>query len=950
MTLSGARHKYANEQAGEYGKTAFDTQKWTLGVRGRAGRPAGRTAFELDGRMVAADQPPFYPYMKSALIRVQSIDHIMQKPQGFVKAYYYDGFVDEGFDGGNKQAEIFLTLSPSSLVLDASSNSEKVGGFASPSGLPAGLSRKIGVVNGLDLGEGTERSSDRFPDAAQGIFKPKEFFSAPKQVRALKSESGLELFNVDIIRLVKDGDLTKMAPKLNQICQIDLHLESGEKEFLGALVEKTIEALYGQKGVFAAIKDLISKEELEKLYGSLYQALEPFIRDPNASYPSGDNEKPNVEQLLKTIHEYLTKEEKERNPEITEALVERAFASIIEHVRLLIKEIGRFLQEPVPDAVKQIMETFELFFSGTFKEWAQQQALEFLADLPDAEALSQWAREFSCLVIDAQLGEVLLDSSRTCEDYAKNPKLLFDDLAKGVSAPIISYVDDGIASYMKQLRTAIGGELFGTRDQFKSAVLGYTVQATDILSTLLVPCAQEPDNIMCPDVQNAFAEALTSVIFDRKGASLKKSLSLFEIEAELRKIQVIPAKIQDEISTVLSEYREKIRLKDTLNPPVTKEEIIDRLKSLLLSGANAYLDKGLATVEAILERWPDNWKAFVSMQSTALIDRVNTLLSFVDAAVLPDLPADWCQLAAGYVKLLMDKVMPDTGTLKTQAQTVIDKLAELANNAKLPAQARDSLERLSRNAATLHDHLDAMERSRNDLSKLSDDVCGELSGKYAKLATRVARERQELYHLLIDIVRAVKEVKDSAQKHPANDGTTITSSIFEGLTESVQTLLVDLSALSAQGTNNIQKLKEAVDKFSELKLPPTIKHSVEKVAHYVENNAQDLLDGLNKVQGDLDELAALLNQFEDYQEAVEQMYFGLLTSSYGFTKENLQSKLVKTVARGLPQFAAFLHDQPYHYLKLVFDPIKAVVDSHWGVFEIVFGDEFVEAVRQSFSK
>jgi hypothetical protein len=143
------RRRYAPSQ--KDGETDFDTQSWELSATGRFIEKMGGgplESFRMDGIMEGADQPPYYPVMRTANITVQSLDRLVGKPAGGMTVAFNELFVRHAFAADQNPSELFLDVLSPAIQLDFSGGGDAVGGFAKPSTRVVALSRKFGPVGG----------------------------------------------------------------------------------------------------------------------------------------------------------------------------------------------------------------------------------------------------------------------------------------------------------------------------------------------------------------------------------------------------------------------------------------------------------------------------------------------------------------------------------------------------------------------------------------------------------------------------------------------------------------------------------------------------------------------------------------------------------------------------------------------------------------------------------
>lgn len=178
----GARRRYA--VADTSGETELDTDSWIMRAVGRRlpnadGAPT-ETFSPNDPIMEGEDQPPFYPEVDRALVKIQQVDRLLGVPQGLIDVRFSKIFREHGFDPEGNPSEIHLDVHTAGINLDFSGRGAASGGVAKPSATLAALSRKIGLVAGKVSGQPLLAGASTRPDitqALQGAFDPKEYFA-----------------------------------------------------------------------------------------------------------------------------------------------------------------------------------------------------------------------------------------------------------------------------------------------------------------------------------------------------------------------------------------------------------------------------------------------------------------------------------------------------------------------------------------------------------------------------------------------------------------------------------------------------------------------------------------------------------------------------------------------------------------------------------------------------
>ncbi|MGY5802422.1 hypothetical protein ACXHMN_13925 [Rhizobium sp. LEGMi12c] len=150
-TLGGKQRRYAEGDAPN--QTSFETAEWLIAAEGRDIADTS-AAFTMDAYMNGQDQPPFYPLLDKAQIRVQSIERLSGEPNVSVWARPADIYVENGF--ANNNLEIFLRVLDK-ITVDLSHDTSSGGGLANPK-LDADYLTKKGPIS-----KAVADSADRAP-------------------------------------------------------------------------------------------------------------------------------------------------------------------------------------------------------------------------------------------------------------------------------------------------------------------------------------------------------------------------------------------------------------------------------------------------------------------------------------------------------------------------------------------------------------------------------------------------------------------------------------------------------------------------------------------------------------------------------------------------------------------------------------------------------------------
>lgn len=196
----GVPRRYANED--KRGSATYETNAWILGAEGRASVSANNL-YVMDPFMEGADQPPFYPYIRRAEIRIKQLERLSGGGAKPVWAKYIDDYRRVGFkkansedagkelDAGVNGAEVFLELLDET-ELSFSAAGDRSGGIAKPNVPITAISRSKGPM-GAGIGK-SAAGSYKFSNFHK--LDPQEFFPKAKLLGIIEFKDILKLATV----------------------------------------------------------------------------------------------------------------------------------------------------------------------------------------------------------------------------------------------------------------------------------------------------------------------------------------------------------------------------------------------------------------------------------------------------------------------------------------------------------------------------------------------------------------------------------------------------------------------------------------------------------------------------------------------------------------------------------------------------------------------------------
>ncbi len=171
MQFRGEKRRYAPEL--KAGSTSLETDHWTLAAGGRrsgaaqiatssglTGKPIKAfvptlAGFSSDPILQGADQPPFFPQVDVARLRLRQAERLVGRTYGPVRARFDFAYLQKGFPERppgevieSNAGEIFLTLvEPDQKLQSMGKKGDQSGGVFRPSGRMVAVSRAKGVVS-----------------------------------------------------------------------------------------------------------------------------------------------------------------------------------------------------------------------------------------------------------------------------------------------------------------------------------------------------------------------------------------------------------------------------------------------------------------------------------------------------------------------------------------------------------------------------------------------------------------------------------------------------------------------------------------------------------------------------------------------------------------------------------------------------------------------------------
>lgn len=164
LVLSGQTLRYCDEL--KAGDCSLETNAWTIKAQGRRrlakDSEGDNSLFRFESRLEGADQPPFYPAMETARVRLKQVERLTGSTGAHAVVQFDGYYVEKGFPLKNSSdtvqnqepkventnnLEIYLNL-VAPVTLSMGSNGDRSGGMYRPGGEIVAISRLKGPMGG----------------------------------------------------------------------------------------------------------------------------------------------------------------------------------------------------------------------------------------------------------------------------------------------------------------------------------------------------------------------------------------------------------------------------------------------------------------------------------------------------------------------------------------------------------------------------------------------------------------------------------------------------------------------------------------------------------------------------------------------------------------------------------------------------------------------------------
>ncbi|MDB5790022.1 MAG: hypothetical protein JWQ80_46 [Massilia sp.] len=657
------------------GETSFQTEYWVLGATGGAGTqngaplapiplmkrfqgeksevPAASESFSMDALMEGADQPPFYPRVHRAYIKMQSLDRLLGRPQGLIEVGYAKRYVVHAMEAAANPSTIYLDVLAPAVDLDVSGQGDASGGVAKPNARLAAISRSLGMVGGRPLPKqadaskalvvrqqlapvgmvaGAMSSSLSFDTSAAqaGNFDPAEFFGGALTDAMLLGIIPLK----DVIRVVAIG----LAPKLREVT-----------EYASEGLDKALPEI--ARAIESTIRSAIStgNDAARAILGSTSGAA---IADPfQEFYPALASRATRLQQVCARIATLPSGELKQQFGALAGELIEagKDFAQAVEEVAKnpMPKGLAEYVQKlrNAAAALQKLSDPAEL--RKFVVEQVRRFATQLFANLAEhlvgkSEAIGVLDIVFG---VDPGVGQGMAQRARVLHEIVTDPQAAVDRLRHSVLQDSLPGLFVQAFSRLEAIRRQVEGILAIARSEVIDEVVGLMAQGDAYLKQ--IPTLRK----VATEFVDAAAKALEG--FDAADALRRGGLSnVFDqakakVQPEIVKLESAYTKTaygeaQKAAQAEADTYRKQVKTKLDQIAAATQaqREALERdlreLEGMLAGWQRAASLLSLEDIEAKVRRAVD---AELDRQTKALEDRARAAVEDVLGKVATDVVA-----------------------------------------------------------------------------------------------------------------------------------------------------------------------------------------------------------------------------------------------------------------------------------------------------------------------
>ncbi|MEY9607016.1 hypothetical protein ABIF74_011769 [Bradyrhizobium japonicum] len=367
MQLGGGKRRYAPEK--EPDGTSFETRQWVIEAEGRESQLPTiedddrritfvNRNFDFGALLQGVDQPPFYPVMARADVRIAQVDRIVGRPTDEIKVFFDPEYRAFGFPKDERlrapandtkreaaaKTDVYLDFR-TAVMLDPGPAGDRTGGPVRPNTPLVALSRDRGPVGNSNYHVSLKATLSRaaLPPASTGLDRPNpaEFFNGASVLGVIDLGKAIAFIGAGLAS----------SPQFREVTQ-----------YTSALLTELTDAAGDAGAAVAKVRDRLLiplREALLTLARQFFEAIDktnPFSE--NAALERIERLYPDVgktyRELRDALDEAIVSSESVRDVEVLLA----SFATIYGAGRRFLAAIERVANDPLAPVHEALREAF----------------------------------------------------------------------------------------------------------------------------------------------------------------------------------------------------------------------------------------------------------------------------------------------------------------------------------------------------------------------------------------------------------------------------------------------------------------------------------------------------------------------------------------------------------------------------------------------------------------
>lgn len=968
----GVERKYA--PALKSGETSFQTEHWVLGATGGAGTDSGletqqptlierlggtksepsstTESFSMDALMEGADQPPFYPRMHRAYIKMQPLDRLLGRPQGLIEVGFANRYVVHALEPAANPAAIYLDVLTRDVDLDVSGQGDASGGVAKPNARLAAISRSQGMIGGRSVPRSASQNTaaagrqlvrQGMPagvpaaelkydtsSAQAGKFDAAEFLGGAVADALLLGVIPLK----DVIRVVSIG----LAPKLREVSEYaSAELASALPDVARAIDSAIVAAVQaGNDAVHSALGNSVGANPLQEFYPALASRAD------------------RLQQVCKRIAQLPTDDLKQSFPALAGDLLEagKDFVQAIEQVAANptpqgLAEYLKMVRE-AEDAIRSLANPVSL------RRFVTSQVHAIAASLFDDLTRYLFGSTSEIGPFDIAFGIASDASSGTAsgkdpvpglqarraavlQELISNPTAVVDRLRHSAMQQSLAGFFAQAFSRLDAMRREVTGLLVWARAELADVVLGLLAQGDAQLRQVLplrklsmdfaADVAKELDGFDAATVLlKDGVDALLSQVMDRLRGAIETTADQYrtKVHAEAKDaadafrraldkdIQDLTSKIEAAVQPVRDEFEAQLRAaqsergqwqraSELKEAPALAKSLERAVRNEMERQVHALEAKARAAAEDMLGRVATE----IASAAGATLEAGSNLIEMVARSASSELQ-NWCTSgSAGALRELQAVVLgtkdPVSETLKA-AGALHEDLMAMVVPLDIPAEQRAEAESLLAQARRLVDQaIEQGQKLRDALEKAPQDPCTaptEAAKVFAQFDDLV-RARLRLLDNLVSGLGAAARCQVFVQAGKANALKVSAKPVAANLCARIKDTIDKVRPLIVAPQQATDALKARAGDIDKL-VGPTRQGALVALMRQLSDKAAVVADALQQLAAECDSTSAALDKvardLESQRSAVMALVEGEERRLAGFLLDMVLPKFVPPAA------------------------------------------------------